>query len=137
MEDQVKFMSLKLSGVRALKSMRPDWTVGLLTAVAVGDILRLDGIDFHAVNAGLATIPFMRRAHARGIDVYIWTVNNPLSVSALTAKGADGIITDVPAAANRALAEHLELSALERLVFLLAYSLELVEVEEPSSEDEA
>jgi glycerophosphoryl diester phosphodiesterase len=137
MEDQVKLMSLHLSGVRALKAMRPDWTVGLLTAVAVGDVLRLDGIDFHAVNAGLATIPFMRRAHARGIDVYIWTVNNPLSVSALTAKGADGIITDVPAAANRALAEHLELSALERLVFLLAYSLELVEVEEPSSEDEA
>jgi hypothetical protein len=49
----------------------------------------------------------------------------------------DGIITDVPAVAAKAILDHRELTSLERFVFLLAYELELVEVEEPSPEDEA
>jgi glycerophosphoryl diester phosphodiesterase len=136
-EDRVRLMSLKLEGVRALKALRPDWNVGLLTAVAVGDLLRLEGIDFHAVNAQLATAPFLRRAHSHGTEVFVWTVNDPINVAVLSGKGVDGIITDVPEVAARAIADHRELSALERFVFLLAYRLELVEVEEPSSEEDA
>ncbi len=137
MEDQVRLMSLKLEGVRTVKGLRPDWTVGLLTAVAVGDLLRLEGVDFHAVNSQLATAAFLRRAHSRGTEVFVWTINDPITVAVLSGKGVDGIITDVPAAAARAILDHMELTSLERFVFWLAYELELVEVEEPSSEEEA
>ena len=58
--------------------------------------LRLGGIDFHAVNSQLATAPFLRRAHSRGTEVFVWTINDPINVAVLSGKGVDGIITDYP-----------------------------------------
>ena len=50
MTDRVVLMSLHRPTVERLRSLRPDWTVGLLAAVSIGDLTRLDA-DFLAVNA--------------------------------------------------------------------------------------
>jgi glycerophosphoryl diester phosphodiesterase len=42
-------------------------------------------------------------AHARGLAVNVWTVNEPARIRELAAWGVDGIITDTPAAALDAL----------------------------------
>jgi len=46
------------------------------------------------VPARLATVPFVRRAHARGLAVDAWTVNDTREMQRLLAIGIDGIMTD-------------------------------------------
>lgn len=42
----------------------------------------------------MATAPFVRRAHSRGLQVHAWTVNDRGLMAALLDLGVDGIITD-------------------------------------------
>jgi glycerophosphoryl diester phosphodiesterase len=42
----------------------------------------------------LATAQFIRRAHAAGLQVHVWTVNDPAAMAQILDLGADGIMTD-------------------------------------------
>ncbi len=120
MESDVVVMSLKAEGIQKVKALRPDWTVGLLTAVVAGDLTRADA-DFLAVNTKLATRPFIRSAHERGKKVYVWTVNDPITMSTMISRGADNLITDHPALARKVLKEREGMSPVERLLVRLAF----------------
>ena len=115
MVDDIVVMSLKLEGVKKIQALRPDWTSGLLAATAVGDLTRLD-VDFLAVNANMANPAFIRRAHKAGKQVFVWTINDAMSLSRWASMGVDGVITDEPALARRILQERGELSSPERLL---------------------
>ena len=56
------------------------------------------------VPAAVATAPFLRRAHERGLQVHAWTVNDRGLMEALLDLGVDGIITDETAALREVLA---------------------------------
>lgn len=120
MESEVIVMSLKGDMVATMKALHPDWTVGLLTAKAVGDLTRVEA-DFLAVNTGMATFRFVRAAQRADKDVYVWTVNDALGMSAMISRGVDGIITDDPALAKAVLAWRRELNPAERAILSLAY----------------
>lgn len=119
MESDIVIMSLQARGIQKVKSLRPGWTVGLLTAVAAGDLTRAKA-DFLAVSVGLASTSFIRRAHRRGKEVFVWTVNDKLTMSTLMGRGVDGIITDDPAMARAVLNERAAMSPAERLLLELA-----------------
>jgi glycerophosphoryl diester phosphodiesterase len=119
MQDQIVVMSLSYPGIQKMKSIRPGWMVGLLSSVAIGDITRLNA-DFFAVNATFAKRSFIRRAHNRNRKVLVWTVNDPVSMSAMMSKGVDGIITDKPALASKIRTERAELDIHERMMIQLA-----------------
>lgn len=119
MVDQVQIMSLKPEGVAKIRALRPDWPVGLLSSVAVGDALRLD-VDFLAVNARFISPGLIRRAHRRDKRIMAWTVNDPLGMSELMSQGVDGVITDLPALGMQVLAERAELNPAERLLLRAA-----------------
>lgn len=53
----------------------------------------------------LVTRGFVRRAHERGVGVFVWTVNRPSVMRELFDLGVDGLISDVPARLNRIVAE--------------------------------
>lgn len=115
MSDSVAIMSLKYDGIQKIRKLRPDWTIGLLSAKAIGNLSSLD-TDFLAVNAGMAKAGFIRRAHEAGKQVFVWTINNPVDMSRMMTLGVDGIITDEPAMAREVLAERADLSSVERLL---------------------
>jgi glycerophosphoryl diester phosphodiesterase len=115
MEAGVALMSLRYEGIRQIRALRPAWTIGLLSATALGDLTELD-TDFLAVNVGMATRSFIGRARAADKPVLVWTINDPISMSRLISLGVDGIITDDPAMGREVLATRAELSVIERLL---------------------
>jgi glycerophosphoryl diester phosphodiesterase len=46
------------------------------------------------VPARVASSRFVRRAHAAGLQVHVWTVNDPDVMASMLDRGADGIMTD-------------------------------------------
>jgi glycerophosphoryl diester phosphodiesterase len=119
MASHVALMSLELDAVRKMKALRPAWRVGLLMSVAAGNLER-SGADFLAVNAAFAGRRFVRRAHGRGEQVYVWTVNDAPTMSAMIGRGVDGLITDKPALAKAVLAQRAGMSPAVRLLLEFA-----------------
>jgi glycerophosphoryl diester phosphodiesterase len=122
MEKACLFMSLDHAMVAKMKRLRPDWRIGLLAAKTLGDILTIPS-DFLAVEAGMATARFVRKAHRAGRDVYVWTVNDPASILRTLSNGVDGLISDRPALARLGVTRRAELSDAQR--FLVAVLVRL------------
>jgi glycerophosphoryl diester phosphodiesterase len=122
MEDDCVTMSLDHDMVREMKRLRPEWRSGILVARAIGDLTALEA-DFLAVEARMATAPFLRRAHRAGQDVYVWTVNDPAWMLAAISRGADGLITDRPDVARRVIERRAELSDAQQLAVALLVRL--------------
>jgi glycerophosphoryl diester phosphodiesterase len=112
-------MSLKVDAVKKMKSLRPNWKVGLLMSVSAGSLRNIDA-DFLAVNASFADRRFVRSAHDIGKEVYVWTVNDAPTMSAMMSRGVDGLITDKPAMARSVLELRSTLSPAERVLLELA-----------------
>ena len=115
MRDEVAIMSLKYEGVQKIRALRPDWTIGLLSAKAIGDLTSLD-VDFLAVAMGMASPGFVRRSHEQGKQVFVWTVNDAVSLSRMMSLGVDGVISDEPALAREVIADRAGLNSAERLL---------------------
>jgi len=122
MGSDVAIMSLKIDAVEKMKSLCPDWKVGLLMSVFAGELAKLD-VDFLAINASFASRELISKAHHLGREVYVWTVNDAPTMSAMMSRGIDGLITDEPALARSVLEQRSRLSTPERLLLELAGSL--------------
>ena len=119
MASDVVFMSLKVDAVEKMKSIRPEWTVGLLLSVSAGGLEKVNA-DFLAVNASFAKRSFIRSAHEMGRKVHVWTVNDGPTMSTMIGRGVDSLITDKPALARSVIEQRAKLSAPERLLLELA-----------------
>ena len=102
MEEEIAVMSLKRAGLTKVARLRPAWRRGLISAASIGNLTRVGG-DFLALNATAATRQQIRAAHRRGMEVYVWTINDPLQMWVMLSRGADGLITDRPALAREVL----------------------------------
>jgi glycerophosphoryl diester phosphodiesterase len=131
MTSDIVIMSLKVDAVKKMKSIRPDWKVGLLLSVSAGDLKNLD-VEFLAVNASFANRRFICSAHDLDREVYVWTVNDAPTMSTMIGRGVDSLITDKPALARSVLEQRARLSPPERLLLELAGMLGVVsEIGEP------
>ena len=125
MASEVVIMSLKMDAVNKMKSLRPDWKVGLLMSVAAGDTSTLN-VDFLVVNTRFADRSFIRSTHKNGKQVITWTVNDAPTMSIMIGRRVNGLITDEPALARTVLKQRALLSAPERLLLELAGMLGVV-----------
>jgi glycerophosphoryl diester phosphodiesterase len=62
----------------------------------------------------------IRRLHVQGKDIMVWTVNDPVGMSAMASRGVDVIITDEPALGVSLMKEYEQLEPAERLLIQLA-----------------
>jgi glycerophosphoryl diester phosphodiesterase len=122
MQDEIQIMSSKYDSIKKVRAERPNWPVGLLSTVAIGDLTRVKA-DFLVVNTRVATQAFVNLAQHRKKDVYVWTINDPIVMSTMISRGAKSIITDKPALAREVLRQRDELTTVERLILELAIFL--------------
>ncbi len=119
MSSNIKIMSLKRSGLRKAKELRPNWPHGLLNTTSLGDLTSLD-LDFLALNSIAASWAMINTAHKHGMDIYVWTVNDPVQMSVMMSRGVDGIITDNPALVRKVLELRENISPIGRLLVWIA-----------------
>jgi glycerophosphoryl diester phosphodiesterase len=79
---------------------------------------------FLAVNSRFATRDFVKRAHASGRQVYVWTVNDAATMSQMMNRNVDGILTDRPELARQVLQQRSEMNSVERLLTELSIFLD-------------
>jgi len=60
-------------------------------------------VPTHFAGQPLVTAKFVEIAHAHGIEVHVWTIDEPAEIDALLDVGVDGIVSDFPARVVRAL----------------------------------
>jgi glycerophosphoryl diester phosphodiesterase len=99
---RVQVMSFAPVGLRRIRQLAPDLpTVHLMKRIPLP---RRDGtVSVNATIAGpsveglRAYPPYVDRAHARGHEVHVWTVDEPEDVDFLVELGVDVLITNRPA----------------------------------------
>lgn len=84
-------------GMRVMAEFR------VLSALGLGRLMarRLQGITAFQVPVRYRGVPvvtrgFVRQAHALGIQVHVWTIDEPAEMRHLLALGVDGLMTDRP-----------------------------------------
>ncbi|HZF31251.1 MAG TPA: glycerophosphodiester phosphodiesterase family protein, partial [Gammaproteobacteria bacterium] len=112
--DQVVITSLDYAALEQVESIEPQLETGHIVTAAVGDVVRT-GADFLSLNSAQATRSLIRRAHAAGKKVHVWTVNEPDVMLRMIERGVDNVITDDPALLVRVLHDRNALSRPEIL----------------------
>ncbi len=79
-----------IAGVRCNVGASPRWP----QIRALAAFLSRACVRCAQVPAKVATGTFVRRAHALGLDVHVWTINNRAEMIRFLDLGADGIMTD-------------------------------------------
>jgi glycerophosphoryl diester phosphodiesterase len=67
-----------------------------LTPLVRAGLRRVDAIQVpeRALRVKVTTERMLRRFHAAGVEVHVWTINDPADMRRLLALGVDGIVTD-------------------------------------------
>jgi glycerophosphoryl diester phosphodiesterase len=101
-KDRVQVMSFAPVGLRRIRLAAPRLpTVHLMKRIPLfhrdGSVSMNATIAGPSVEAVLAFPAYVERAHARGHEVHVWTVDSPEDVDAMVALGVDVLITNEPA----------------------------------------
>lgn len=83
-----------------IRELGPDVSIGLLFGAAVKQdpiaaAKQLAATSLH-VQKSVATREFLAAAWEEGLDVYVWTVNEPRDIETFVSMGVQGVISDFP-----------------------------------------
>lgn len=115
--------SLDHQAVLVAKQANPDLWTGAIVSASVGDVTRL-GVDVLSVRAGMVSDRLLEKAHAAGVEVHAWTIDDPTEIGRMIDQGVDGIITNEPALAIKVRDEREALPAWERITLGLRTRLD-------------
>ena len=98
--DRVTVQSFDIRSLQAAHRTRARWKLALLVALETDLASILDRLGFtpevYSPNFRLVDESTVRDAHARGMRLIPWTVNEVSDMKRLKALGVDGLITDYP-----------------------------------------
>jgi glycerophosphoryl diester phosphodiesterase len=121
-EREVMIISLSLQAIEQVRGLAPDLPTGYLSSVSVGSLSGLP-VKALALSRQRSTAQTIRDAHARQLEVYVWTLNDAAAMVEMVGRGADGIITDAPAIAARLRDELQSLTSTELLLLRFSDAL--------------
>lgn len=87
------------SNIRKIKRLLPEIPVSALALYTTQGLIRFAlSINAHSININkkLVNEKIIRKAHAHGLNVYVWTVNDPKEIQKMKDYGVDGIFSDYP-----------------------------------------
>ncbi|MCE3284930.1 MAG: ugpQ [Steroidobacteraceae bacterium] len=119
--------SLDHAALRQVERLAPEIATGLIVTAAVGNVVRAD-TDFVSLSSARAQSALVRRLHAAGKTVHVWTVNDAEVMLRMIERGVDNVITDDPARLVRLLRQRNALSTAEKL----GLGLRVLFIEAPS-----
>ncbi len=122
MVSQCRICSQSYAAIQLARQLEPAIPIGFIVATEIGDSTKLP-VDFLMVKHSLATRDFVDRAHAQGIQVHAWTVNEPKLVAPLLDAGVDNLITDDVVAIGQKVAEVRELDSVERIMLRVRHAV--------------
>ena len=100
-ESDFRVISFNRRFISDLNDLNPDYQLGILgggrLSQAKLDRLADLGADFLSWRHSSVTQSVVDLVHANGMDLHVWTVNNPVRMQQLIDLGVDGITTDYPA----------------------------------------
>jgi glycerophosphoryl diester phosphodiesterase len=98
--DSTVISSFETGSLRAVRERSPQARVGVLWHATELDPMWLlaEALDARSVHPhwSLVDAAVVEQAHARGLAVFVWTVNEPEAIAMLRGFGVDGIISDYP-----------------------------------------
>ena len=118
MQDDVIITSNNYPILQRIRALDPELRIGSIIAARLGRVETLD-VDFYSVQPKIATVAFVRNAHADGRDVHVWTVNEKAQMERLLDNGVDVLITDWPKRAFEVLESRSDLDELNAAVLRL------------------
>lgn len=91
--------------LRRVRTLAPEVPAGLLWYRARPDLIRAEVPDWVDVSCPESFVALMhpelvQAAHERGLEVHVWTVDDPDEIEALVGTGVDGIFTNRPSVAR-------------------------------------
>ncbi len=98
-QNRVLITSFNLDAVKRVREVEPDLSCGWLVyqmtdpASAIGRAVAHELDTIHPWDV-LVDSNFVKRAHAAGLQVNVWTVDNPERMTELIEMGVDGIFTN-------------------------------------------
>ncbi|MGD9722787.1 MAG: glycerophosphodiester phosphodiesterase family protein [Pirellulales bacterium] len=110
--------SFEMSLLDETRRLQPDLPSGLIVSAIKGDITRLD-VDFLSLNRRLVDAQLVRRAHQRGRQVHVWTVNDRETTLRMLDLGCDNLITSHPALVRQVVDEYAALGDAARVLLRL------------------
>jgi glycerophosphoryl diester phosphodiesterase len=116
MQDAVVVMSFNAARLAEMRRLEPEWSYGQLFEFQPAGADILEGVDFIGLQKLGASRRLLGLARRRGIDVYVYTLNDPFGISAMLTRGVDGLITDKPELARGVLEFREGLNPLQRLL---------------------
>lgn len=122
MVSQCRICSQSYAAIQLSRKLEPAMPIGFIVATEIGDSTGLP-VDFLMVKDKLATRDFVDRAHARGIQIHAWTINDTKLVAPLLDAGVDNLITDDAVAIYQKVAEIRELDPVERLLLRVRHAV--------------
>ncbi|SIO40240.1 glycerophosphoryl diester phosphodiesterase [Singulisphaera sp. GP187] len=123
-ESECVVASLTYDGLIEAKRHNPQLRTAAVITYAIGDMNRLN-TDVLSVNRNFLTTRLIRRAHALGKEVYVWTVNDPRQMVELIERGVTNIITNEPQLLVSIRRERENLNEVERRLLAARYFLDI------------
>ncbi|MFO0957114.1 MAG: glycerophosphodiester phosphodiesterase family protein [Isosphaeraceae bacterium] len=115
--------SLDRGAVEEAKSANSLLRTGAIISASVGDVTKL-GVDVLSVRTGLVSERLLEKAHAAGVEVHAWTIDDPKEIARMIDVGVDGIITNEPELAVKIRDEREALPVWERILLGLRSRLD-------------
>jgi glycerophosphoryl diester phosphodiesterase len=98
--DETIVSSFDYGSLGRVRELAPEARIGIIYGSGVRDDPFAAAVRFGAgsihVQKDLATESFLNRAWERGLDVFVWTVNDTRTIEKLATLGVQGIISDYP-----------------------------------------